>query len=87
MHFKTVTNFCVIICSRNLRLSRMTGVKGFLNRWSVTIVMIPALVGMHWGWFVLHKNEALVPKHQQKDELPIVSVNFGRGAESMGVGF
>ncbi|XP_001866613.2 uncharacterized protein LOC6049926 [Culex quinquefasciatus] len=51
----------------------MTGVKGFLNRWSVTIVMIPALVGMHWGWFVLHKNEALVPKHQQKDELPIVS--------------
>lgn len=48
--------------------------KGFLNRWSVTIVMIPALVGMHWGWFVLHKNEALVPKHQQKDELPIVSV-------------
>lgn len=37
----------------------------------MTIVMVPALVLMHWGWCKLQDVEALVKKEEKKD-LPIV---------------
>jgi hypothetical protein len=48
---------------------------GFFNRNAVTVVMIPALVLMHWGWYKLQDVEVLVKKEEKK-ELPVVVVSF-----------
>lgn len=42
------------------------------------IVLVPALVGIHYGWFYLQQNDRLVPKSQQLTEQPIVSVSTKR---------
>jgi hypothetical protein len=50
-------------------------VRGFFNRNMVAIVMVPALVLLHWGWYKLQDVEALVKKEEKKD-IPIVIVSF-----------
>lgn len=52
-----------------------TKVRGFFSRNAVTIIMVPALVLLHWGWYKLQDVEALVKKEEKKD-LPIVIVSF-----------
>jgi hypothetical protein len=49
-------------------------VRDFVNRNAVAIVMVPALVLMHWGWYKLQDIEVLVKKEEKKD-LPIVIVS------------
>jgi hypothetical protein len=48
--------------------------RGFFYRNAVTIVMVPALVLIHWGWYKLQDVEVLVKKEEKKD-LPIVTVS------------
>ncbi|KAK7071020.1 hypothetical protein SK128_013628 [Halocaridina rubra] len=43
----------------------------FMHRNMVVIVMIPVIIGFHWGWQRLQYNEAFVPKGQKRD-LPVV---------------
>lgn len=49
--------------------------RGFINRNLVAIVMIPSIIGIHYGWKSLQNNEALVSK-SEKIDLPIVTVTF-----------
>lgn len=44
------------------------------KNYSPVIVLVPAIVGIHYGWFLLQQNEKLVPKDQQVTEQPIISV-------------
>lgn len=37
------------------------------------MVFVPALVGIHWGWFALQQR--MVPPDQQVKEQPIVTVS------------
>lgn len=48
---------------------------GFVKDYLPLIVMVPGLVGVHYGWFLLQQNEKLVPKGQQVNEQPIVTVS------------
>ena len=50
------------------------GVKGFLNKWMITIVMVPSIIGLHWSWVMIQNNDKLVPEYQRK-ELPIFIVS------------
>ncbi|XP_047096875.1 uncharacterized protein LOC124710364 [Schistocerca piceifrons] len=45
--------------------------RSFVNRNLVAIVMIPSLIGIHWGWLRLQSVEEFVPKEERKD-LPII---------------
>lgn len=45
---------------------------GFFHRNAVTIVMVPAIIFIHWGWSKLQDVETLVKKEEKKD-LPIVT--------------
>jgi hypothetical protein len=49
--------------------------RGFLSRNIVTVVTVPGLVLIHWGWYRLQDIEVLVSKDEKKD-LPIVIVSF-----------
>lgn len=44
------------------------------KKYAPVIVLVPAIVGIHYGWFLLQQNEKLVPKDQQVKEQPIVTV-------------
>lgn len=44
------------------------------KNYAPVIVLVPAIVGIHYGWYLLQQNEKLVPKHQQVREQPIVTV-------------
>lgn len=50
-------------------------VRAFFSRNAVTIVMVPALIVIHWGWYKLQDFEVFVKKEEKK-ELPIVIVSF-----------
>lgn len=44
-------------------------------KYKPTIVMVPALIGLHYGWFYLQGNEKLYPYAGSKlTEQPIVTV-------------
>ena len=45
----------------------------FTKRNLVMIVMIPAMVSIHWGWSKLQNVEVFVPKEDRR-ELPIIEV-------------
>jgi uncharacterized membrane protein YwzB len=49
--------------------------RGIFSRNAVTIVMVPALIFIHWGWYKLQDVEVFVKKEEKKD-LPIVIVSF-----------
>lgn len=49
--------------------------RSFVNRNLVAIVMIPSLIGIHWGWLRLQSVEALVPKEERKD-FPFVTLYY-----------
>ncbi|KXJ74725.1 hypothetical protein RP20_CCG013073 [Aedes albopictus] len=62
----------------------MSRFKSFVNNNLVVIVMIPALIGIHWGWYQLHQNEALVPANERK-EMPLFKmISKGRSRISGG---
>lgn len=46
----------------------------FMRRNIVMIVMVPVLVGLHYGWQKLQDVEMFVPKEQRRD-LPIMQVS------------
>lgn len=48
----------------------------FMQKHLVTIVMIPMIIGIHYGWNYLQHNKALVPEEEQQQELPILSVRI-----------
>lgn len=50
----------------------------FWEKYKPLIVMVPAIVGLHIGWFWLQGNEALNPeaKNEKLTEQPIVSVGL-----------
>lgn len=60
-----MTNGSNEILSWQQRLSRFT------KRNLVMIVMIPAMVSIHWGWSKLQNVEVFVPKEDRR-ELPII---------------
>jgi hypothetical protein len=70
-----VESFALKAHKCNKREAMRGKVRGFVNRNAVTIVMVPALVLLHWGWYKLQDVEALVKKEEKKD-LPIVTVSF-----------
>lgn len=43
----------------------MERVTNFLNKNLVLVVMIPGIVGLHWGWYKLQHNEKFVKKEDQ----------------------
>lgn len=43
----------------------------FVRRNIVLFVMIPTLIGLHYGWQKVQEIEIYVPKHERKD-LPVV---------------
>lgn len=53
----------------------MGRVREFLKRNMVVIVMVPVLIGVHYGWQKLQDIEMFVPKQQHRD-LPVIQVRF-----------
>ncbi|XP_053693421.1 uncharacterized protein LOC128741545 [Sabethes cyaneus] len=51
----------------------MSKFKLFMRNYLVSIVMIPSLVGIHWGWYQLQQNDALVPENERK-EMPLAKL-------------
>lgn len=49
--------------------------KSFYNDYKPCIVMIPAIVALHFIWFKIQQNEKLVPKGEQLTEQPLVTVS------------
>ena len=47
---------------------------GFVKKNIVVIVMVPSIIGMHFGWTSLQSNKRLVPDHQEISEQPIFTV-------------
>jgi hypothetical protein len=47
----------------------------FIHRNVVTLITVPGLVFIHWGWYKLQDVEVLVKKDEKKD-IPIVTVSF-----------
>lgn len=45
------------------------------KKYAPVIVLVPAIVGIHYGWYLLQQNEKLVPKDQQVREQPIITVS------------
>ncbi|XP_055700100.1 uncharacterized protein LOC129799866 [Phlebotomus papatasi] len=45
--------------------------KAFVNKYIVTIVMIPSIIGIHYGWTKVQNVESLVKEHEKQD-LPII---------------
>ena len=46
----------------------------FAKRNVVVLVMVPAIVVLHLGWSQLQNIEQFVPKHERKEDIPIVAV-------------
>ena len=53
----------------------MSSTRELFTRYLPTIVMVPAIVGIHYGWRTLQNNEVLVSK-DEKRELPILIVRL-----------
>ena len=51
----------------------MTKVAGFFKKNIVVIVMVPALVGAHYGWYKLQHVDSLVSQ-EERNKLPITKV-------------
>jgi hypothetical protein len=49
--------------------------RGFVSRNIVTVVTVPGLLLIHWGWYRLQTVEVLVSKDERKD-IPIIIVSF-----------
>ncbi|XP_065366377.1 uncharacterized protein LOC135959212 [Calliphora vicina] len=45
---------------------------GFVSRNLVTIVMVPTIIALHFGWSAMQKNRSLVQEHEEID-LPVVT--------------
>ncbi|ALC47199.1 CG15922, partial [Drosophila busckii] len=43
----------------------------FLSRNLVAVVMVPTLIGIHFGWKMLQDNRKLVAEHEKIDMPPI----------------
>lgn len=54
-------------------MSRAGRIREFINRNLVAIVMVPAIIGIHWGWRSLQDMEIFFKKEEKK-ELPIIEV-------------
>jgi hypothetical protein len=63
------------VCERRKGKTMSGKFRGFLHRNLVTLVTVPALVLIHWGWYKLQDVEVLVTKDEKK-ELPIIIVSF-----------
>ncbi|TMW52263.1 hypothetical protein DOY81_002666 [Sarcophaga bullata] len=46
--------------------------QSFVQRNIVTIVMVPAIIALHFGWSAMQKNRSLVKEHEEID-LPVVT--------------
>lgn len=46
-------------------------IREFMKRNMVMIVMVPVMVGLHYGWQKIQDVEAFVPKNQRRD-LPVL---------------
>ncbi|XP_055379655.1 uncharacterized protein LOC129610894 [Condylostylus longicornis] len=46
--------------------------QSFFQKYLVTIVMIPSIIGIHIGWNFLQKNPTLV-KEEERIDLPIIT--------------
>ncbi|KAI8130444.1 hypothetical protein FF38_03661 [Lucilia cuprina] len=44
----------------------------FVSRNLVTIVMVPTIIALHFGWSAMQKNRSLVQEHEEID-LPVVT--------------
>ncbi|KAM7360899.1 uncharacterized protein ACRADG_008493 [Cochliomyia hominivorax] len=44
----------------------------FISRNLVTIVMVPTIIGVHFGWSAMQKNKSLV-KEEEEIDLPVVT--------------
>lgn len=51
-------------------------IKNFIVNNSVAIVMIPTVIGLHWGWNEIQHNDKFV-KPSERKELPIMIVSIG----------
>lgn len=49
-------------------------IREFMKRNMVMIVMVPVMVGLHYGWQKIQDVEAFVPKNQRRD-LPVLEVS------------
>ncbi|KAH8312111.1 hypothetical protein KR044_009448 [Drosophila immigrans] len=49
--------------------------QSFISRNLVAVVMIPSLIGIHYGWKILQDNRKLVTVEEQID-LPPITVSF-----------
>lgn len=47
----------------------------FYQKFKPLVVMIPAIFAIHYGWFLLQKDERIVPKSEQLTELPVITVS------------
>uniref|UniRef100_A0A1B0FI63 Uncharacterized protein n=1 Tax=Glossina morsitans morsitans TaxID=37546 RepID=A0A1B0FI63_GLOMM len=59
---------------------------GFFSRYLVTIVMVPAIVGLHIGWSLMQKNRSLV-REDEEIELPVITFTkyiWGKLSDSAG---
>ncbi|XP_034112745.1 uncharacterized protein LOC133839655 [Drosophila sulfurigaster albostrigata] len=50
--------------------------QSFLSRNLVAVVMIPSLIGIHYGWKVLQDNRKLVTVEEQIDLPPITLAKY-----------
>lgn len=50
-------------------------IKNFIVNNSVAIVMIPTVIGLHWGWNEIQHNDKFV-KPSERKELPIMIVSI-----------
>ncbi|XP_044730600.1 uncharacterized protein LOC123293760 [Chrysoperla carnea] len=48
-------------------------IKNFIINNSVAIVMIPTVIGLHWGWNEIQHNDKFV-KPSERKELPIMII-------------
>jgi hypothetical protein len=63
-------------------MSRAGRIREFINRNLVSIVIIPSLVMIHYGWSKLQDVEVLVSK-EEKRELPIIEVGHQLNAKAL----
>lgn len=55
----------------------MEKVTKFLDKHLVWVVMVPGIVGLHWGWYKLQHNEKFVKKEDQIiNDQPIFIVSY-----------
>lgn len=54
-------------------MSQFGRIREFVNRNLVSIVMVPSIIALHWGWLKLQDVEVLVSP-EEKRNLPIIEV-------------